>query len=173
MSDGPVGQAVELYFDAVSEARLLAEWDRIGSDLAQLGARPHVSLAVFRPPTDPTPVIEAIDAWTAHEDPMEVSLESVGMFDAGVVFLAPVVSAELIAAHGRFHAFLGDLERWDLYRPGRWVPHCTMATRLGLGEQARTAARLLDGNGFGPARLERVGLVEYDPVKSLHDAALE
>lgn len=170
--NSPVGQAVELYFDVDAQARVLAEWDRIGSGLAELGARPHVTLAVFRPPTDPGPVIDAIDRWVAHEAPMEVSLQSVGMFDAGVVFLAPVASASLIAAHARFHDLLGDVERWDLYLPGRWVPHCTMAIGLDRAGQARTAAELLDGNGLGPARIERVGFVEYNPVRSLHEATI-
>lgn len=165
-----VGHAVELYFDAATERRLLAEWERIGSALGRLEARPHISLAVFRPPAAPEPIVAAVDHLAEEIGPLVVNLQSVGVFPGaeGVVFLAPAVSPPLADAHRRLHDLLGDLDRSELYRPGRWVPHCTMAMGLDPAGVGSAVAALAAGDGFGPATLAEIGLVEYYPFRALH-----
>jgi hypothetical protein len=59
---------------------------------------------------------------------------SVGIFlgERSVLFLAPVVTEPLLALHRRVDEHIQGLAlpMFELYRPGRWVPHCTLAMDL-------------------------------------------
>ena len=56
---------------------------------------------------------------------------------------------------------------WDHYRPGAWVPHCTLASDL--EPQQFGSALAIAGRTSLPfeCRLVEVGIVEFRPVKQL------
>lgn len=133
--------AVELLFDPATEAALT---ERLGaleppSPLLGWGARPHVSLLVGAA----RPGLRAGIEWLARQSaPTPVRLDAVGVFpgDAGVVFLAPVVTPALLALHEAAHEALAPAlaDPDPLYAPGRWVPHCT--TTVGIPDAGLGAA---------------------------------
>lgn len=88
---------------------------------------------------------------------------SLGIFpgDEGVLFLAPVVTARMIAVNDAVHTALqqGELPTWPHYWPGRWIPHCTLALHTTAESRARAVSALAMFTAF-QARVTGVGLVD-------------
>lgn len=133
-----MGYAVELYFDRGTEERITRLWDtyreqNVTSLLPDLGFRPHISLAVFRD-VEPALLTDVLVDIARNTLPLEVGLAAVASFPGaeGVLFLVPTVSKELIELHEYFHERISKLglKANPYYLPGRWVPHCTIASDL-------------------------------------------
>lgn len=132
--------AVELFFNPSLESRLrracvaLREGGIGGALLIDdVKARPHVTLCVC----DDADVeaMEYCARLIADATPaIPISLSSIGVFPTGqgVVFLAPVVSEELLEIHRALHEALDSFTQsaWPVYSPARWVPHCTLVNNV-------------------------------------------
>ena len=171
-----MGYAIELFFDDASERAVRSMWDGIGAalgkpSLSELGARPHVSLAVYDDDLDATGFQESLREFANSIDPFDLCLSSVGTFpgDEGVVFLAPVVTRRMLAVHAQFHEVFSEHENAGMgyYLPGNWVPHCTVAIDLSANEV--TEAIAYGREAFHPisGRFQEIGLVEFRPVTEL------
>jgi 2'-5' RNA ligase len=135
-----VPYSIELRFDdALTEA--IALLSQAAAELAGLPhgvAEPHLSLAVYdeRDTVDPTRLAAALDRLAARHAPPPLSFASVGVFptEERVLFLAPVVSPQLLALHHAYHSLTAELRPRcrSYYWPGKWVPHCTLAMFLPL-----------------------------------------
>ena len=160
--------AVELCFDEQADARVREIWERIEqaglpSRLLEFGHTPHVSLGVCAE-LDWRAFAPKLAAFAASEPPLHATLVSLGTFAnrEGAVFLGLINTPELLALHARFDAlFAADArEPRDYYRPGRWVPHCTLTTALDPGQVAATLRVCLDVTLPIQARFESVAIVE-------------
>lgn len=129
--------ALEICFDDATETEVRRRWDTLIAAgvpclLPGSGARPHVSLAVARD-IDMTALPDALNGIAEHA-PAELTFASVGAFPTaeGVVFLAPVVTAELLRWHAEvWRVFIAHAqEPWQYYAPDQWSPHMTMAYGL-------------------------------------------
>ncbi len=164
--------AVELALDPMSAAVVSRAWRELADAgigyMAGAGARPHVSLGIWDG-LDLDGARTALERFADETPPVPLTFASVGLFPRVAVFLAPTVTAELRDLHAGFHRRFGQLGRaaWEYYRPGVWVPHCTLALDLApdqFGSALTIAARLplpLE------SRLVEVGIVEFRPVKQL------
>lgn len=129
--------AVVLYFDEETEDRLRALWaalDVHGVDSAArtygAGYRPHLTLSIIE--TDEAHrVIDALEAPLAEVAGMPVTLASLGFFVPYPcpAYLAVTPTSRLLALHEQVYDAL-DMPCWDHYRPGSWMPHCTLAMRV-------------------------------------------
>jgi 2'-5' RNA ligase len=133
----PIAHAVELQLDDHSARKvlgLLAVLEAAGVapiTAASPHVHPHVSVAVAAD-APPEAVRDALlGVATAGLPP--VRLSSVGAFVSpeAVVFLGVTPTAPLLELNRRVHARLdgAKVAAWPLYRPGTWVPHCTLAMR--------------------------------------------
>ena len=129
--------ALELYLDVDATRRLRTLWRALEAEgiptLASLQNdqhRPHVSLAAARS-LAPEAVAAALGDF-AVGDGLTLDLDFVGQFVGRVLWLGVTPTEELLAHHRAVHERLGKggVEVWDLYRPGRWVPHCTVSLRV-------------------------------------------
>ncbi len=166
-----LGHAVELTFDDAAEARCQKAWAAVdgGLALAGMGARPHISLAVFGPTTDADVLVRGVESMSRTTDPIDVEFDRVDSFSGGVIFLAPKPNPALTELHRRFHASLGshNLKADDLYRPSAWVPHSTVAMDVHpdvVGQAIESASR---AGSFGVATLVGASVVEFRPVTEL------
>jgi 2'-5' RNA ligase len=137
---------------------------------------PHVSLAVYDR-LDIAAMSAALQRFAALQPAHDIQLASLGLFPEppSVLFAAPVVSAELLDLHARFHhttmAFVPHCRAH--YLPGDWVPHVT------LGEGLRPAAVPPAIGGaiaaWQPraAVLHRLSLVRFHPVELLWSSPLQ
>jgi RimJ/RimL family protein N-acetyltransferase len=163
-----MGFAVEMYLDAEAETRVLTLWDALARAgvtcyLPDIGSRPHISLAVFSEVD--ADYLQADLADFAHRTlRIPITLSTVGLFPltAGVVYIAPVVTPDLLAIHRSYHKRLAKLgvPAIDYYRPGTWVPHCTAGMHIPPDKIPAAVEICMQSKVFGPACFTDLGLIE-------------
>jgi 2'-5' RNA ligase len=144
--------------------------------------RPHVSLARCDA-TNPSRLAAAVSGFACGASAFTVEFGALGVFAPEAwVFLAPVASEQLIHFHARMHEWLAELVasttglgpiHQDAYTPGRWVPHCTLTTRLEPALAAHAVQLCLCTDLPRAATIERIGLTHFPPVAELHSFPLE
>lgn len=132
---------VEMRLGPEVEAAVIQVWEalaRSGMNRSMLdsGARPHVTLAISDR-VDLAALEGATMAFAASLLPVRLTLSSVGLFATaeGVMFFGVTVTHSLLEAHAEFSRIFAAHARqpYAYYRPGTWVPHCTLAA--GLAEE--------------------------------------
>jgi hypothetical protein len=157
--------AVCLLFDRRSERAVRALWDRIEElGVPSLASHthgkhvPHVSYAVLRRWDEPT-VTEGLLRLGSGE-PVPLAFDGVGLFRRGRTWLLAGVSADLAVRQQRVvdavTAAGADLHKH--YRPGVWVPHCSLAPRVPLARLPEVATAVFDVLPL-PATLDRAALI--------------
>ena len=139
------------------------------------GVAMHVSLAVYDR-LDVAAMIPSLQRFAGLQPACDIQLSSLGLFPGppAVLFAAPVVSAELLELHGRFHHAAASFvpHCWPHYLPGDWVPHVT----LGEGMRPALVPAAIDNAiaAWQPrtAVLHRLSLVRFHPVELLWSTAL-
>ncbi|GGL00198.1 2'-5' RNA ligase [Planomonospora parontospora subsp. parontospora] len=129
--------ALELYLDPAAEKRIRTLWRALAQagvqsmgELLKGRHRPHVSL-LSAAELDGPGVAAALAGMDAAP-PLELRFDFVGQFLGRVLWLGPVPTAELLAHHAAVHGRLDavGIGGFDVYRPGGWVPHCTLSMRV-------------------------------------------
>ncbi|WP_116949369.1 2'-5' RNA ligase family protein [Jiangella endophytica] len=143
--------AVCLLLDPRADAAVRRLWRRLEDrGIASLTSHthgrhvPHVSLAVLRrwDLDDVRATVEALP----DAGPVRLHFDGLGTFRRGRCWLIPAVSAELVARQERVARALGDrgAELHHHYRPGSWIPHCSLAPRVHLSDLGTLAATVYD-----------------------------
>ena len=166
--------AIQLFVDPVNDSIVRSLWEEIARAglfaMRDSGNRPHVSLVIYRE-LDVALCANLLDVFTATHAPFALTIASLGIFHEGqiVVFLAPVASAALLDLHKEVHALLQGTGAFPApyYLPGRWTPHCSLATRV----PADLISQVVD-IGLGVSfpltfTFEEIGVIAYPPVKHL------
>ena len=157
--------AVCLLFDRRSERAVRALWDRLEHEgVASLRSHthgrhlPHVSYAVLRR-WDQAAVSAALTALDGA-DAVELSFDGVGVFRRGRIWLVAGVSADVMARQQRVvEAVTGTgAELHKHYRPGIWLPHCSLAPRATLAQLPTVVAAAMDVLPLR-GRLDRAALI--------------
>lgn len=77
--------------------------------------------------------IALFDEFYNSKSSVDVELNILGSFiNTGTLFIAPMLSSELFDFHREHHSYFkifNDNEK-SFYIPGKWTPHCTIASRL-------------------------------------------
>ncbi|MEE6260569.1 2'-5' RNA ligase family protein [Plantactinospora sonchi] len=143
--------ALELYLDTDATRRIRVLWDALESEGVQslrslLGQRhrPHMSLAVA-PRLDPEQVAGALTGLVVAA-PLRLDFQCAGQFVGRVLWLGPAPTAELLAHQASVYDRLtgAGVAVSKHYRPGRWVPHCTLSMRVPNVLMAASVRRCLE-----------------------------
>jgi len=135
-----VALGVVLLFDDQAERSLVALWQRlellgVPTLATQTHGRhvPHLTYSVLAPAVTETAVLEALERLPRH-GPTPLPLHGLGTFPGGIAWLAPAPTADLAARQAGVVAALTEagLAVHPHYRPGTWVPHCTISTQARL-----------------------------------------
>lgn len=157
--------AVCLLFDRRSERAVRALWDRL-EELGVPSLRshthrkhvPHVSYAVLRS-WDESAVTAAVTG-LGSGGAVQLHFDGVGLFRRGRTWLLAGVSADLAARQQRVvdavAAAGADLHKH--YRPGVWLPHCSLAPRVPLAQLPEVATAVFDVLPL-PATLDHAALI--------------
>ena len=171
-----MGYAVELNLSKDSAMRVVGLWESlarasISSAMLDLGAQPHISLAVFED-LDPAVLRNDLDRFAEVTRSLTVVLSHAGTFPTaeGVVFLAPTVTQGLLEIHERLHRYLGGrgAECAEHYHPGKWVPHCTVAMGVAPDRIGAAIEMCLLSGALGPVEIDEVSLTEFRPVREIY-----
>jgi 2'-5' RNA ligase len=135
--------AITLRLDAPGARRIERLWEElarrgISDSMPRLGYRPHVTLGVYDT-VAPDAAVPLLHEFAARCLPLAADFIGLRSFPgaAPVLWAAPAASPDLAAAHALLHEMLGADCR-EHYRPGSWIPHCTLA--LALDEDGLHAA---------------------------------
>ena len=169
--------AVSLRLDASLSEHIQWLWQvlaerGISASMLRLGYPPHLTLAVWDGP-DASALLGSLQRFAARLPSLPMRLAGLGLFPAerSVLWVAPAVGPELLAAHADLHQTVG-VEMNEHYRIDRWVPHCTLATDLEAAPVAAAVAVLAplwrDASGW----VRAVDLVRFPPVEVLWGAGL-
>jgi hypothetical protein len=143
--------ALELHLDVEATRRVRGLWKALEDEgvptlagLLNQKHRPHVSLAVARR-LSPDAVASALEGVPVGRG-LRVDLDFVGQFVGRVLWLGVVPTVQLLSHHRLIHERLAArrVEVWDLYQPGRWVPHCTISMRVPNPLMATAIRRCLE-----------------------------
>lgn len=157
--------AVCLLFDRRSERAVRALWDRVEEQgVPSLGSHthgrhvPHVSYAVLRR-WDQAAVDDALAGLDGGK-PVDLSFDGVGLFRRGRTWLVAGVSADFVGRQQRVVEAVtaAGAELHKHYRPGVWLPHCSLAPRVTLAQLPLVVAAVMDVLPLR-ARLDRAALV--------------
>jgi 2'-5' RNA ligase len=167
--------SVELHFDRESAERIrrvrVAVAEQLGAGVSsELEARPHVSLAVLHD-VDPAVLAGVVGPWAVKSRGFAMALSAVGVFpsDAGVIFLAPALSRELLEMHDVLYKTLcaAGLSVDDYYVPGKWLPHCTICMKAPRDRTGGIVDFLRQFAVFGPVRVQSVSVVDFSPAREV------
>jgi 2'-5' RNA ligase len=173
-----VALAVCLLFDRRSERAVRALWDRLEElGVPSLGShthgrhQPHVSYAVLRRWDEPV-VTDAL-AGLDGGDPVELSFDGIGLFRRGRIWLVAGVSADFVARQQRVVEAITatGAELHKHYRPGVWLPHCSLAPRATLAQLPSVVAAVMDVLPLR-GRLDRAALINSATGKASPLSAL-
>ncbi len=165
-------------YDAASEASLYALRRQLAAYAginASSVTRPHLSLAIVNE-LDAEALRPSLEAFCQTIPPLPVHMAAVGTFPTGegVVFIAPVVTRPLLAAHAQLYQLLdgaGFLPT-PFYRPQNWVPHCTVAINL-ASEQLGGAIKICcQADVYHTDQLTQLALIEFPPMRTLYSLPL-
>ena len=168
--------AVVLYFDRHSGSIIRKVWKQINAsglaaNMQEAGIRPHITLAVFDElPCQPCDRVLADLAAHTHLIPLQMHHLGIFLHPEPVIFVAPIPTIELLMFHQAVVEALsidGARPR-DIYKPGMWIPHCTLA----IGFEHQSLPQLVE---FSLSlqlpfdiRINQIGVVEYQPLKDLY-----
>jgi len=140
--------AVVLYFDDFTEKRVRQAWEALDSygvpsaaSTYEEGYRPHITLAMLNTPY-PEQAAARLRMPLSNVSGLPVSMTSLGFFltNKSPAYLAVAPTTALMRLHENVHSALGAMETWSYYRPGNWMPHCTLA--MGVACQTTVAEAL-------------------------------
>ncbi len=143
--------ALELYPDVDAARRIRTLWRALEDEgiptlasLQDAKHRPHVSLAAAAR-LDPEAVAQALEGLVVGRG-LTLQMDFAGQFVGRVLWLGVTVTEELLAHHRAVHERLAaaGIEVWEHYRPGRWVPHCTVSLRVPNPQMAQAVRRCLE-----------------------------
>ncbi len=167
--------AVVLYFDKQSGNTIKKVWESINAsgmtaNMQEAGIYPHITLAVFDQLAC-QPCESTLAELAAHTHLIPLQLHHLGIFShpEPVVFVAPIPTIELLMFHQAVIQTLsvdGAAPR-DIYQPGVWIPHCTLAIGFEQGKFPEMIELSMGLELPLDISIEQIGVVEYQPLKDI------
>ena len=130
--------AINIRADHVSAHQIEALWDQVAEfedepSMRMLGYRPHLTFAIYD-----SPEIEAKTAWGAMQSAssngvqMPIAFKRIRWFVGPplVLWAEPEANETLGKWHASISAAIDPAHCRPHYRPGAWVPHCTLGTGI-------------------------------------------
>jgi 2'-5' RNA ligase len=167
--------AVMLFFDIQTEKMIVKIWQTLARnnlvlDILDAGIRPHITLAIYEE-LNCRPCENELAKITSKTSSIAMQFTHLGLFTnpEPVVFASPVSTSEFLDFHKNIHVSLASEAKnsWDLYKPGKWVPHCTLA----LNFKMENLTEIINYCKELPFPMDvyalQIGVVKFQPVKDL------
>mgnify|MGYP006308262333 CR=1 FL=1 len=160
---------VTMFADSDTEAVIWNIWNKLKESgittfMLDNKVRPHITMAVYDE-LDTEKFLEKFLVFVRDSSPVPLILSSVGTFlePLGTVFVQPALTPQLTEMHRDFLERFSDhnahLQKYS--RPGKWIPHFTLSSRLEEREVLKTVEMAL-GAEFPPESLiQEIGFGEF------------
>jgi len=144
--------------------------ENYSSDQITLNYSPHITLAIHDDTADPQVLMKMLSSITAHWKNISVSLQKIESIAPNVLWVAPVVTEELLQYFSKVHAALPTESLNPYYLPENYHPHVTLARDVKAAGQALTAV----SKEWEPfeTKLDRLQLIYFRPVRLIWDTPL-
>lgn len=148
---------------------ILKLWDEASilesrASMRELGYPPHLTLAVFEQP--PEDVVAIMTEVFSAQEKLSIAFDAVKYFDndAIVLWAKPRSNHALSFLHNRLHAHFDPLTCHEHYRVGRWVPHCSLATKVPQSAKLAAIEWAESRNVRFTVEFDLADFVEFPPV---------
>ncbi len=153
-------------------------WDRLAGfedvpSMRALNYPPHITFAVYDR-IDGDRLGNSLRHVFAGQPALRLAFERLGVFDGAslVVWAAPVRTPALHRHHQAVHRQIDPALCWPHTRPGAWVPHCTLATRIRDDKRAKALAFVDQPIEPFEVVFDTADCVAFAPVRVLGSCAL-
>lgn len=141
-----MGFAISFQSDHPSAESIRELWREVehfedAPSMALLGFPPHVTLAIYESDSvQEWQVLDALDHASRHLKALILTFDAIRSFEGSttVLWAAPRHCRDLVDAHAAIHAAIDPRHCRRHYRPGLWIPHCTLGMRI--RDDRKTAA---------------------------------
>jgi len=133
---------------------------------------PHLTLAIY----DDIQQEELFAGFAAAVECLSnltIRFESLGLFEAPygiVLWAAPVLPETVLAAHASIHSTIDSSLCRSNYRPGVWVPHCSLATAISFDRKDEALAIVKQSVEPFEVTFDAVDCASFMPVQVLKEA---
>jgi 2'-5' RNA ligase len=167
--------ALNIRADNVTAGGIENLWDQVGifedePSMRSLRYRPHFTFAIYDGPE-----IDAATAWSAlqqaaaAESQLRISFRRIRWF-AGpplVLWSEPEPDEALSRMHSAIHGIIDSVHCRPHYRPGAWVPHCTLGTRISEAHSGDAVSFARAFRGKFEVVFDVVDCLTFPPVQIL------
>lgn len=171
--------SINIRSDNVSSAAIKTLWKECAQlegqpSMEALNYPPHLGLAVYDD-IDNALLFDAFDAAFANMPKVIVRFERLGYFetpDRIILWADPILPRAISEVHDRIHTLINPGSCRPNYRPGAWVPHCSLATAI--DGSRRDAAIALTRRSIAPIEVEFdvADCAIFPPVKVVREQGL-
>jgi len=157
-----------------SSARALTElWHAVAAfeetpSMRALGYAPHFTFAIY----DTDEISErtredALDRATCGETALRLTFDRIGVFEGPplVLWADPGSQISLLRMHKAIHDVIDPTLCRPHYRPGLWVPHCTLGMNIRPDRRAEATAFAQTFRGGIEAVFDVVDCVTFPPLR--------
>ena len=105
--------------------------------MASLNYPPHMTLSIYDD-IDPDTLCSVLESAAAGLPLISARFERLDAFvtpSAVVIWAAPILGPEVFSLHERIHSLIEPGICRPNYRPGSWVPHCSLAAAIELSRK--------------------------------------
>jgi 2'-5' RNA ligase len=173
--------AVVFYLDPIKAAPLQAVINELGSKniapyMHNIQLQPHITLAIYDR-LECQVCEQKIAAFAKEVHGFNLLFSSIGIFDNTnpVVFAAPTLTRALLELHQRLHTLLEDEAHhpWEIYKPGLWVPHCSLAVEFPQQNLYQALEICLQLELPLQVPVSTLGVMQFEPISPLYDYPLK
>lgn len=162
--------ALICYLDNESELCFKKLWkDLSENNITQYGVdpkgkRPHITIADYDN-LDKDKFVILLNKFYKDKLKVPISLNILGTFiNTGTLFLAPTLSTELLDIHRNHHSYFKAFSENEssFYLPGKWNPHCTIASRLSDNNMIQAFTFCKNNLNKIRGKLNEIALIEVE-----------
>jgi 2'-5' RNA ligase len=157
-----------------SSARALTGlWDVVGAfeeppSMRALGYAPHFTFAIYD--TDHVSEMtrrDALEGAARGETELRLIFDRIGMFEGAtlVLWADPGPQDSLRQMHKAIHDVIDPMLCRPHYRPGFWVPHCTLGMNIRADRRAEALAFAQSFRGGVEAIFDVIDCVTFPPLR--------
>jgi 2'-5' RNA ligase len=139
-----------------------------------LNYAPHITLAIYDDIGIPK-LVDVFDSAVEDLDRMTVRFDRLDYFEAPhaiILWAAPVLPKKVYSVYDHIHSKIDTNLCRPHYRPGVWVPHCSLALSVDLAKKEEAIAMARQSIESIEVIFDVADCVSFLPVEVLHEKAL-